>query len=160
MDLILLFLERDILPKEKSKAEKIWRKAHRFWLSEDRKLYKRSFSGPYLLCIHPYAKDHSWKSCMNGVVGFFSVLLGCHLRYYYCIGLGYLLRYWAQVFWVRELRSIQLELKLVRLVRTLCLVCQEHAYGRQNVVLVLCFCYRRNFSLVSAVKGTFLQFLP
>jgi len=29
------------------------RKAPRFWLSEDQKLYKRSFSGLYLLCIHP-----------------------------------------------------------------------------------------------------------
>ena len=25
----------------------------RFWLSKDSKLYKRSFSGPYLLCVHP-----------------------------------------------------------------------------------------------------------
>ena len=53
MDPILLFLERDILLEEKSKAEKIRRKAPRFWLSEDRKLYKRSFSCPYLLCVHP-----------------------------------------------------------------------------------------------------------
>ena len=48
-DPILLFLERDILPKEKSETEKIRRKAPRFWLSEDRKLYKRLFFGPYLL---------------------------------------------------------------------------------------------------------------
>ena len=52
MDPILLFLERDILPEEKVEAEKIRRKAPRFWLSEDQKLYKRSFSGPYLLCVH------------------------------------------------------------------------------------------------------------
>ena len=43
MDPILLFLERDILPEEKYKAEKIQRKALRFWLFEDRKLYKRFF---------------------------------------------------------------------------------------------------------------------
>ena len=48
-DPILLFLERDILPKEKSETEKIRRKAPRFWLSEDRKLYKRLFFYPYLL---------------------------------------------------------------------------------------------------------------
>ena len=53
MDPILLFLEKDILPEEKSKAEKVRRKAPRFWLSEDKKLYKYSFSGPYLLCVHP-----------------------------------------------------------------------------------------------------------
>ena len=55
MDSISLFLEKDILPEEKSKAEKVRRKAPRFWLSEDRKLYKRSFSGLYLLCVHPEA---------------------------------------------------------------------------------------------------------
>ena len=57
MDPILLFLERDILPKEKFEAEKIQRKAPQFWLSEDRKLYKHSFSGPYLLCVHTNALE-------------------------------------------------------------------------------------------------------
>ena len=55
MDLVVLFLKKVILPEEKSEANKIRRKAPRFWLSEDQKLYKRSFSGPYLLCIHPEA---------------------------------------------------------------------------------------------------------
>ena len=50
LDPILKFLESDILPEEKVEAEKIRRKAPRYWLSEDKKLYKRSFSGPYLLC--------------------------------------------------------------------------------------------------------------
>ena len=53
MDSIVLFLKEEVLPEVKSEAEKIRRKAPRFWLSEDHKLYKRSFSGPYLLCIHP-----------------------------------------------------------------------------------------------------------
>ena len=52
MDSIVLFLKNDVLPEEKSEADKVRRNAHRFWLSEDQKLYKRSFSGPYLLCIH------------------------------------------------------------------------------------------------------------
>ena len=55
IDLIVLFLKEDILPKGKYEANKAQRKAPRFWLSEDQKLYKRSFSGPYLLCIHPKA---------------------------------------------------------------------------------------------------------
>ena len=55
MDPIMLFLKEDILPEERSKAEKVQRKAPQFWLSEDQKLYKRSFSGPYLICIHPEA---------------------------------------------------------------------------------------------------------
>ena len=55
MDPIVSFFKDDVLPKEKSEAEKIRRKAHRFWLSEDHKLYKRSYSRPYLLCVHPEA---------------------------------------------------------------------------------------------------------
>ena len=69
MDPILLFLERDILPEEKSKAEKVRRKAPRFWLSKDRKLYKRSFSGPYLLCVHPEASESLLEKLYEGVCG-------------------------------------------------------------------------------------------
>ena len=57
MDPISLFLERDILPEEKSETKKVRKKAPHFWLSEDRKLYKRSFSGPYLLCVHSEASE-------------------------------------------------------------------------------------------------------
>ena len=52
MDSIVLFLKEDILPKSKSEANKVRRKAPLFWLSEDQKLYKHFFSGSYLLCIH------------------------------------------------------------------------------------------------------------
>ena len=67
MDPILLFLEKDILPKEKSEAKKIRRKAPRFWLSEDKKLYKRSFSGPYLLCVHPKASESLLEELHKGI---------------------------------------------------------------------------------------------
>ena len=69
MDPVLLFLERDILPKEKSEAEKIRRKAPRFWLSEDKKLYKCSFSGPYLLCVHPEASESLLEELRKGIYG-------------------------------------------------------------------------------------------
>ena len=52
MDSIVLFLKKDVLPENKSKVDKVRRKAPRFLLSEDQKLYKRSYSGPYLLCVH------------------------------------------------------------------------------------------------------------
>ena len=55
MDPIVLFLKEDVLLENKSEADKVRRKAPWFWLSEDQKLYKRSFSGPYLLCMHPKA---------------------------------------------------------------------------------------------------------
>ena len=53
MDSIVLYLREDILLEDKSEAEKTRRKVPRFWLSEDQKLYKHSFFGSYLLCVHP-----------------------------------------------------------------------------------------------------------
>ena len=69
MDSISLFLEKDILPEEKFEAEKVRRKVPRFWLSEDRKLYKRYFSGPYLLCVHPEALESFLEELHKGVCG-------------------------------------------------------------------------------------------
>ena len=69
MDPILLFLERDILLEEKAEAEKIRRKAPRFWLSENKKLYKSSFSGPYMLCIHPKTLESLLKELHEGIYG-------------------------------------------------------------------------------------------
>ena len=69
MESISLFLEKDILPEEKSETEKVHRKALRFWLYEDRKLYKRSFFGPYLLCVHPEASESLLKELHERVYG-------------------------------------------------------------------------------------------
>ena len=52
MDSVTQFLKEDILPKEKIEADKIQKKATSYWPSKDSKLYRRSFSGPYLLCVH------------------------------------------------------------------------------------------------------------
>ena len=69
MDSISLFLERDILPEKKFEAEKIRRKTPQFWLSEDRKLYERSFFGPYLLYVHPEASESLLEELHEGVCG-------------------------------------------------------------------------------------------
>ena len=69
MDSIVLFLKEDVLPKDKAKADKVRRKASRFWLSEDQKLYKRSFSSPYLLCIHPEAVELLLEELHEGICG-------------------------------------------------------------------------------------------
>ena len=69
MDPIVTFLKDDILPEEKSEAEKIRRNATRFWLSEDYKLYKRSYSGPYLLCVHPEASEPLLEELHEGICG-------------------------------------------------------------------------------------------
>ena len=69
MDPILLFLEKDILPEEKLETEKVRRKAPRFWLSEDKNLYKRSFCGPYLLCVHPETSESLLEELHEGIYG-------------------------------------------------------------------------------------------
>ena len=43
MDSIIRFLKEDILPEERIEADKVRRKATSYWLSENHKLYKRSF---------------------------------------------------------------------------------------------------------------------
>ena len=67
MDPIVKFLKNDILLEEKSEAEKIQRNAPWFWLSEDHKLYKRSYFGPYLLCIHPEASELLLEELHEGI---------------------------------------------------------------------------------------------
>ena len=69
MDPIVSFLKDDTLPEEKLEAEKIRRKAPRLWLSKDHKLYKRSYSGPYLLCIHPEASELLLEELHDGICG-------------------------------------------------------------------------------------------
>ena len=69
MDSIIQFLKEDILPKEKLKADKVQRKATRFWLSKNQKLYRRSFSGPYLLCVHPEMTESLLEELHEGICG-------------------------------------------------------------------------------------------
>ena len=67
MNPLILFLKEDVLPKEKSEADKIRRKASRFWLSKHLKLYKHSFSGSYLLCMHPDATELIIEELHEGI---------------------------------------------------------------------------------------------
>ena len=69
MDPIVSFLKEDILPPDKLEADKIQRKAPRFWLSKDQKLYKCSFFGPYLLCIHPETSELLLEELPEGIYG-------------------------------------------------------------------------------------------
>ena len=52
-----MFLKEGTLPEKKGKADKARRKAPRYWLSKEQKLYKCSFSGSYLLYVHPKAVE-------------------------------------------------------------------------------------------------------
>ena len=67
MDPTVAFLKDDIPPEEKSEAEKIRRNATRFWLSEDHKLYRHSYSGPYLLIVHPEASELLLEELHEGI---------------------------------------------------------------------------------------------
>ena len=69
MDPIVLFLKEDILPEEKSEVDKLLRKGPWFWLFDDQKLYKCSFSGPYLLCIYPEASELLLGELHEGICG-------------------------------------------------------------------------------------------
>ena len=53
MDPILSYLKDNKLPEDKKEAKIIKCKASRYWVSNEGLLYKRSFIGPYLLCVHP-----------------------------------------------------------------------------------------------------------
>ena len=69
MDSIIQFLKEDVLPEEKVEADKIRRKATSHWLSEDHKLHKHSFSGPYLLCVHPEQTKSLLEEMHEGICG-------------------------------------------------------------------------------------------
>ena len=69
MDPLVLFLKEDILPDDKTEADKIRRNPSWFWLSEDQKLYKRSFFRPYLLCVHLEASKLILEELHEGICG-------------------------------------------------------------------------------------------
>ena len=69
MDPLVLFLKECVLPHKKEEAEKIRRKAPCFWLSEEQKLYKRSFSKPYLVYVHPEAVEPLLEELHEGICG-------------------------------------------------------------------------------------------
>ena len=69
MDSIIRFLKEDILLEERIEADKVRRKATSYWLSENHKLYKRSFLGPYLLCVHPKQTKSLLEEMHEGICG-------------------------------------------------------------------------------------------
>jgi hypothetical protein len=69
MDPYVLYLKEGTLPEQRKEAEIIRRKVARFWLSKDSKLYRRSFSGPYLLCVHPEIVEDLLYEIHEGICG-------------------------------------------------------------------------------------------
>ena len=69
MDPLVTFLKQGLLLEDKSEVEKIHRKAPRYWLSEEQKLYKCSHSRPYLLYVHPEAMEPLLEELHEGICG-------------------------------------------------------------------------------------------
>ena len=69
MDLIIDFLAEDQVTDDEKEANKIRQVAARYWLSADRKLYRRSFRGLYLLCLHPEKVGELLAKLRDGVCG-------------------------------------------------------------------------------------------
>ena len=65
----MTFLKKGELPEDKCEAEKVRRSAPRYWLSEEQKLYKHSYSGPYLLCVHSKAIEPVLEELHEGIYG-------------------------------------------------------------------------------------------
>ena len=69
MDPIIDFLADDWIPDDEKEANKVCRVASRYWLSRDRKHYRRSFGGPYLSCLHPEKVGQLLVELHEGVCG-------------------------------------------------------------------------------------------
>jgi ribonuclease HI len=69
MDPILGYLSNDILPADQKEAAKIRKTATRYWVSREGKLYKKSYTGPYLLCVHPDLVPNLLYEIHEGVCG-------------------------------------------------------------------------------------------
>ena len=57
MDLIIDFLAEDRVLADEKEVDKVRRVAVQYWLLADRKLYRRSFGGPYLQYLPPSKVD-------------------------------------------------------------------------------------------------------
>ena len=69
MDPIIDFLVENWVSNDEKEANRVRRIATRYWLSVDRKLYHRSFGGPYLLCIRPKKVNELLAKLHDGVCG-------------------------------------------------------------------------------------------
>ena len=69
MNPIIDFLAEGKVPENEDETNKIRRVAPWYWLSSDRKLYRRSFTGSYLLCLHPEKVRKLLTELHEGVCG-------------------------------------------------------------------------------------------
>ena len=80
MDPIIKFLAEDQVPDDEKETEKVHRTATRYWLSANHKLYRRSFGGPYLQCLHLSKVKELLAELQDRVCG--SHVRGCSLAHW------------------------------------------------------------------------------
>jgi hypothetical protein len=62
MSPILAYLKDDVLPEERKEVDRIRRIAPRYWVSKEGDFNRRSYTGPYLRCVHPNTvQDLLWE---------------------------------------------------------------------------------------------------
>lgn len=69
MDPIINFLIEDRVPNDEKEVKRVHRTTTRYWLSENRILNRRSFGGPYLLCLHPSKVNEPLTDLHEGTCG-------------------------------------------------------------------------------------------
>ena len=69
MDPIINFLVENRVPDDEKEAGRVRWVAAWYWLSVNRKLYWRSFGGPYLLCLCPKKVNELLAELHEGVCG-------------------------------------------------------------------------------------------
>ena len=69
MDPIINFLKGGSLPQDKLETEKVCKVAPHYQLFEEQKLYKCSYLGPYLLCVHSEAVEPLLEELHEGIYG-------------------------------------------------------------------------------------------
>ncbi|GFS37725.1 hypothetical protein Acr_00g0053660 [Actinidia rufa] len=72
MDPIVNYLQTNLLSDDKKEAHKIRIKVAWFWISPTGDLYKRSYQGPYLLCVHPSLVEDVLYEIHEGMCGLHS----------------------------------------------------------------------------------------
>ena len=86
MSPILAYLKDDVLLEERKEVDCIRRIAPRYWVSKEGHLYRRSYTGPYLRCVHPNTvQDLLWE-IHEGVCGGHT---GGRSLVHHAIGQGY-----------------------------------------------------------------------
>ena len=69
MDTIVAFLKEEKLPDDHKEAHKIRLKSARFSLTAEGHLYRRSFTGPLLRCVHPLQVEDFLYEIHEGICG-------------------------------------------------------------------------------------------